>query len=307
VRYYYNVRKEDDPPVPQGEGDEVGAGGRPALRVVMYKGQRKAVVRMGEETPKRKVLDFFAPVSEDLPESARTLGVPRVSGATFREDVVVASSTVPVLVQLYEDTCFLCFLMRPFVNSIAKLLEEQKVPVKIKRLNIERNDFPDFCPVARGTPTFVLFSGKAKPAEKWEEFKPKELIEKLSKQFPQLPESTLAEMDELQTAVSRRFQLFTQMVMWTMELQKLEALVAESAPGGKPATPPPQAGEKEEDAGFQESVSQMMAEDLRRTDCLAENIRHLQKEVDEVEHDAALMGCMLAEAVMRRERAEASG
>lgn len=308
VKYYYNVRKDDDPPVPQGDGEEEGAGGKAALRVIMYKGQRKAVVRMGQEPPKKKVLDFFAAVSEALPESARTLGVPRVSGATFEEDVLVASGTVPVLLQLYEDTCFLCFLMRPFVNSIAKLLEEQKVSVKIKRLNIEKNDFPDYCPVARGTPTFVLFGAGPAP-DKWEEFKPKDLVEKLGKQFPQLPESVLAEMEELQTHVSRRFQLFTQLVMWTMELQKLEALVAESGTllaGGKP-TAPAQAGDKEDESGFQENVSQMMAEDLRRTDCLAENIQHLQKEVDEVEHDAALMGAMLAEAVIRRERAEASG
>jgi len=272
----------------------------------MYKGQRKAVLRMGGELPRKKVLDFFSAVSEDLAESARKLGVPRVSGATFEQDVLADSRERPVLLQLYEDTCFLCFLMRPFVNSIAKLLEEQEVPLKIKRLNIERNDFPDYCPVARGTPTFVLFSGEA--ADKWEEFKPKELVEKLSAVYPQLPERTYAQMDELQGAVSRRFQLFTQLVMWTTELQKLEALVAESAPGAKrPPPPPPPLAEdgKEEEGGFQECLSETMAKDLRRTDCLPENLLHLQKEVDEVEHDAALMGAMLAEAIIRREQAEA--
>merc|ERR1719367_144586 len=111
----------------------------------------------------------------------KTLDVPLVSGNSFVEDVINESSpSRPVLVQIYEDTCFLCFLMRPFVHSLAGLFADHKVPLSLKRLNIEKNDFPDGCPVARGTPTFVLFRGAGVAPDKWEEFKPKELVEKVS-------------------------------------------------------------------------------------------------------------------------------
>ncbi|CAK0905875.1 unnamed protein product [Prorocentrum cordatum] len=162
VTWHYSVRKEGDPAVPDGAGPTENVSDEfPPLKVIMYKGQRKTVLRIGAEVPKDEIVGFFTPVSETLPEDANGEGVivHRVSGSTFVRDVVAASVNRPVLLQMYEDTCFLCFLMRPFVNSLAELLREHKVPLTIKRLNIEKNDFPSGCPVARGTPTFVLMGG----------------------------------------------------------------------------------------------------------------------------------------------------
>jgi len=291
VRFYHNVRKEGDPPPPF-TGEE---GSQAKLRAVMYKGQRKKVLNIGDEVPKTEVLDFFSPLSEDLTKVKVPKAVPLVSNASFGEDVVSASGQGKpmILLQMYEDTCFLCFLMRPFVNSLGELLEQSKAPFVFKRINIEKNDFPDDCPVARGTPTFVLFRGPAAPASKWEEFKPKELCEKITQVFPSLSDDVVHRMYELQGQVSRRFQLFTQLVMWTIELQKLEALVAGNV-----------SNEPSEDSDFNAVVSQMMTKDMRRLDGMEDNLTYLQKEVDEVEHDAALMGAMLAESVMRRETAE---
>merc|ERR1719343_1313406 len=124
----------------------------------MYKGQRKTVLRIGAEVPKDQIVEFYTPVSETLAEGVNSAGmaVHRVSGTCFAEEVVAASSpTKLVLLQMYEDTCFLCFLMRPFVNSLAQLFASYSLPIVVKRLNIEKNDFPVGCPVARGTPTFV--------------------------------------------------------------------------------------------------------------------------------------------------------
>lgn len=312
LRYYHNVKKEGDPPMPDangGSGQEAPAGKKP-MRVVMYKGQRKGFLNVGEEVPVQEVVEFFTLLTEERTAAMKQLDVPRVSGASFAADVVEKSSPqVPVLLQMYEDTCFLCFLMRPFVNSLAELLKAQKIPLVIKRLNIEKNDFPDGCPVARGTPTFVFFRGPGAPPEKWEEFKPKELVEKITQVFPQQTEEIFDTMDEFQGMVSKRFQLFTQLVMWTMELQKLERLIAE-APLNKEAAGDAESKEasaKEpelEDVAFNALVSEMMAKDMKRIDGIMENLAHLQKEVDEVEHDAALMGSMLGEAVLRREKAE---
>lgn len=309
VRYYYNVRKEGDPPIPNSSNTSEGEGTspKPKLHIVMYKGQRKTV--LSGEIPKEQIINFFAPVSEDL----KTAGVvkkdvPSVSGHSFPEDVVAASSPAqPVLLQLYEDTCFLCFLMRPFVNSLARLFVTYNVPLVIKRLNIEKNDFPDGCPVARGTPTFVCFRGEGMAPSKWDEFKPKELVEKISSEFPNHASEMYAKMDELQGMVSRRFQLFTQLVMWTLELHKLDALVSgipTPQSGISDATATTEASRVSEDVTFNKIVEEMMAKDMKRTDATAENLEHLQKEVDEVEHDSALVGIMLAKSVYQRECAE---
>merc|ERR1711933_442158 len=203
--------------------------------------------------------------------------------------------------------------MRPFINSLAALFAEHKVPLVIKRLNIERNDFPKGCPVARGTPTFACFVGPDVPPSKWEEFKPRDLVEKISKVFPHHADALFEPMDELQGLVSKRFQFFTQLVMWTIELQKLERLVAEaqsasdsSGAAGGPSKGPPadESSDANEDSAFNTVVSDMMILDMKRTDNMPENLKHLQSEVDDVEHDALLMGKMLAEAIAQREDAE---
>lgn len=295
VRYYHNIRKEGDPPPPEADAQAEAAEGRKPIRVVMYKGQRKTPIYIGSEVPKQQIVDFFAPLSEDLSKVKMPKLVSLVSNTSFDEDVLNASKlgNKMVLLQMYEDTCFLCFLMRPFINSLSKLLSETKVPLVIKRINIEKNDFPDRCPIARGTPTFVLFHGPEVPGTKWEEFKPKELCEKITQVFPGISDDTAKQMDELQTAVTRRFQLFTQFVMWTVELHKLESLVSNASESAQ-----------EEDGAFNAVVSQMMSKDMKRVDGLWENIEHLQKEVEEVEHDALLLGGMLAESVANREQEE---
>merc|ERR1712083_393260 len=181
---------------------------------------------------------------------------------------------------------------------------KHQVPLTFKRLNIENNDFPDGCPVARGTPTFVLFNGPGKIGDKWEEFKPKDLVEKICKEFPKETEKLFEEMDELQGLVSRRFQLFTQLVMWTVELQKVERLVEADATALSGASTDgavaAELADPTEDSSFNTIVSEMMLKDMKRVDNIANNLKHLQNEVEEVEHDAVVMGTYLGEGVLRR-------
>ncbi|CAE7572308.1 unnamed protein product [Symbiodinium natans] len=297
-RYYQNVRKEGDPPLPHPGDDDAEEGAQSPLRVVMYKGQRKSVLHIGGEIPKQEVLDFFKPVSQDLTRVKAPKAVPLVSNASFQKDVLADSQPGKpmVLLQMYEDTCFLCFLMRPFINSLGELLLENKAPFRLKRLNIEKNDFPDGCPVARGTPTFALFRGGDAPGEKWEEFKPKDLCEKITKVFPALSDSAFQKMDELQAMVPRRFQLFTQLVMWSVELQKLESCISSRVGETADAMP--------EDSEFNSVLSRLMAKDMRRVDGLVDSIEFLQHQVDEAEHDAVVMSIMLGENVLAREAEE---
>mmetsp|Transcript_116728 Transcript_116728/g.330200 ORF Transcript_116728/g.330200 Transcript_116728/m.330200 type:complete len:318 (+) Transcript_116728:42-995(+) len=284
------------------------------LRVMMYKGQRRAVLELNAAMPSeqvQEVVSFFSPVSEDLKEAARKLEVPRVSGKTFHSDVVAESSpTAPILLQMYEDTCFLCFLMRPFINELSKHLRENNIPLQIKRLNLEKNDFPPGCPVARGTPTFVLFRGGGVAPVKWDEFKPNDIVEKIRSEFPQCTEQVYAQMDELQRLVSSRLQLFMQTVMWMVELQKLGRLhtsaTVRTQPNQSGEAPERPDADPTEDVAFSSMVSDMMLRDMRRTDGIRENLKHLQKELEELEHDAALTGSMFAQSVLDREREEAN-
>jgi len=319
VSFYYNVRKEGEPPLADGALEEQGAD-LPPLRCLMYKGQRRTVVHVGSEVPTEQIVDFFKPLNESLTKAQREFIIPTVNNADFVEDVVNASSSArPILVQMYEDTCMLCFLMRPFVNSLAKLLKTSGVPLQIKRLNIEKNDFPDQCPVARGTPTFVLFRGTEIPPDKWEEFRPKDLVGRICKQCPNLPQRVLESMDEMQIGVSSRFRLFSQLTLWTVEMRRLEELVASlpplpcSLPSGEEedegvafgmASVPPPPKSSDEDSEFNSIASSMMNKDMKRTDLLPDNLEYLQREIDDIEHDAALLGVMLGQSVIVREAAE---
>lgn len=305
--FLYNVAKEGDPPLPDPQPTASEGDAPRTLRAMMYKGQRKNLMRISTTDPSEQLGDvvrFFTPVAEDL-RLARlppNLDVSRVSRVTFDQDVVQSSSpTQPMLLQMYEDTCFLCFLMRPFINSLAKHLADNAIPLRIVRLNLERNDFPDQCPVARGTPTFVLFRGPDFAPAKWDEFKPHDLVEKLRKEFPDFAEEVYSHMDELQKLVSNRLQLFTQVVMWNMELQKLERLYTSNSSVSFHELA---SEDSTEEVSFGTVVTEMMLKDMKRHDKMNENLQHLQREVDELEHDALLMGDLLAQSIMRRERAQ---
>merc|ERR1711879_771686 len=112
--------------------------------------------------------------------------------------------------------------------------------------------------------------------------------------MPKIDEAMYAKLEDYQNLVSRRFQLFTQLVFWTVELQKLQALVA--------APSKVEASQGDDDQDFNGTVAQMMSLDMKQVDGIHDNLKHLQHEVDEIEHDAVLMGASLAESIIERER-----
>eukprot|EP00401_Gymnodinium_catenatum_P028842 CAMPEP_0117569046 /NCGR_PEP_ID=MMETSP0784-20121206/58456_1 /TAXON_ID=39447 /ORGANISM="" /LENGTH=450 /DNA_ID=CAMNT_0005367007 /DNA_START=82 /DNA_END=1434 /DNA_ORIENTATION=- len=322
VTYWYRVMKGSTPsthePAAPASASETGpssgstsasdAPGRSrAFRVFVYKGQRKAALQFGVDlSPKEleDVIEFFKPSSEKLGESQRNLEVPFVSGLTFDEDVLHGSSAArPVLLQMYEDTCFMCFLMRPFVNSLARHLRESGLPLRIKRLNLERNDFPRGCPVARGTPTFVLFRGAGNSPLKWEEFRPDELVAKLRRDFPVAGGGVYERVEELQALTAQRMQLFMQVVMWTVELEALQRLCNgfDLPPNRRTELTDPTS-----DPTFETVVSEMMKKDMRRRDDIEKNVQYLETQVKDVEHDALILGAALAQSVLEKERLQRS-
>eukprot|EP00400_MALV-I_sp_L67-5_P000983 gene983-1101_t len=219
------------------------------LRVMLYKGMRKKSITLEPSLAVSDLLkgsgvgEFFVRQSlseKELPDSPPL--VDYVTGENFMRDVVQKSSPeAPILVQMYEDSCFMCFLMRPFINSLAVIVNEMGLPVTIKRINIENNDFPEGCPVTRGTPTFCVFKGvgvedkgNENAPEKWEEFKPNDLLKRFDEEFFQNKnyvtskklgkkvESGKEKLKEYSDDVNTRMQLFTQVVLWSVEAQKLQ-------------------------------------------------------------------------------------
>ena len=290
------------------------------VMLVLYKGQRKHKELLTLAGPTDEQLDaweeFMHPVY-DARSSAELTGhspVTEISGKDFKSEVL--SSSRPVLLQLYEKSCFLCFLMRPLVNSVARILKEQGVPVDIKRLDIDENDFPVGCPVARGTPTFVFYDrqpiekkvslragmDKAAPKEKsllsaelmegvkWEQFRPSDFVNKLLESV-EIPEKCKKDISLLPDLLTERFQLFSTIVMWQTEMEKMQRVMS----GNKQITA------DEDKELFNAQVSLAMVEDSRRFDDLGSNITYLRQEAKNAEMDALLVAQSLGEKVMRND------
>lgn len=261
------------------------------VEIMCYKGQRKlrtSVPPVSAETQYAEYFsdwnEFFALRSEQPAANLAADFIPHISGAEFKNHVI--DSQVPVLVQVFEKSCFLCFLMRPFINSVA-LLVNDFVPWKIVRLDIEENDFPEGLGVVRGTPTFVLF--KNGHPIRWTEFKPRDLTQKIFRDYPQIPQPIREKVEQLVEKVALRFQAFSGLIMWNTEADKLVDLIAN---GHEPVDQ------------FNEVVSEMMVEDMTKTDGLDENLQSLLVQLGQAEMHAIMMAQILAEKVIRLETGE---
>ncbi|OEH77709.1 thioredoxin-like protein [Cyclospora cayetanensis] len=223
---------------------------------------------------------FFSPQSEASQAAENELltqkALPtRVTYNTFQTEVLdAAKGGDRVLLQLYEDGCFLCFLMRPFINSVSKLLKAYEVPLVLKRLNLNTNDFPPQCPVTRATPTFVLYAPDQDGFDRWNEFRPKDFVAKLKQvraspcQMPLGPlKMGVRDFDGLASYQS-------------------EGMVVDKAT---------------EDRRFEELVTLLMEEDMRRIDDLEESLQHLKREADGAQADCIALALMMGDELMRRE------
>lgn len=102
--------------------------------------------------------------------------------------------------------------------------------------------------------------------------------------------------------MQKRFQLFTAVAMWQLELRKLEE---ELSSGGEHESTREWVGrvalKDPKDDDFPQLISALMAADMKRTDTLVENIKFLEKEAEELEKDVSLLGVMLGRAVEEKE------
>ena len=256
--------------------------------LVLYKGQRKHREFLDEQSLSRigEWERFFETISDKkTPEElSGSAAVREITGNSFHAEVTESSKGNPVLLALYEKSCFLCFLMRPFLNSVARDLQDEGVPVLIKRLEIEANDFPENCPIARGTPTFCIYGGRGN-YEKWTEFRPLEFVKKLF-QTVEVPQKLQEKISKFPGLLSERFQLFSTVVMWQTEIEKAQIALAKKI------------FVNEDKEMFNANVTAAMTEDAARSDDLESNLKYFRREAESAEMDAILIGQQLAEKIL---------
>ena len=258
--------------------------------LVFYKGQRKQREFLNEQSLGRlKDWEKFFEMVSDVKTPDELTGaaaVREITGNSFKTEITEEAKVNPVLLELYEKSCFLCFLMRPFLNSVSKELKAEGVPVTLKKLEIEANDFPENCPIARGTPTFVFYdSGKEGKFEKWAEFRPSDFLKKLFETV-EVPAKTRERLSQFPALLTERFQLFSTIVMWQTEIEKAQISLA---------TKRFVAEDKEL---FNANVTAAIAEDVVRSDDLETNLLFFRKEAENAEMDAILIGQQLAQKIL---------
>jgi thiol-disulfide isomerase/thioredoxin len=264
------------------------------VQIILYKGNRKLRDSISSELTNdqiAKYMSFFDPVSA-LKVPVNLQNQPEEMTLTsFKSDISREMS--PVLVQLYEKTCFLCFLMRPLINSIHRSLQNEGMKISIKRLDVEENDFPDTLPVSRGTPTFIGCSTENDyiKVEKWKEFRPTEIIDRLSKQI-EVSKKIEDYWRSLPGLLTERFRFFSQFVMWQTEQSLLERCLIISDANSTTYS--------EDKEMFNTQISAAMIDDAGRSDSLEENIKMLTKEIKSAEMDAILLGIQLSEKLLAR-------
>ncbi|KAL7065840.1 hypothetical protein ACR3K2_37190 [Cryptosporidium serpentis] len=203
-----------------------------SINILAFKGQRHKMLSLKNKSEllstSEELINFYYPISEEILDKPKNIWIPNVTFKDFDKEVILkANKENPILLMLYEDSCFLCFLMRPFMNSIAKFFREKHIPFSFKKLNIDLNDFPKNCPISRGTPTFVLYTGDHNQLYlKWDEFKPRDLLEKLKTQLKVKNINEVNSLDYLfkleHDSLYKRFQLFGMLILWTIQLKNLQ-------------------------------------------------------------------------------------
>eukprot|EP00916_Digyalum_oweni_P022265 GHVL01036918.1.p1 GENE.GHVL01036918.1~~GHVL01036918.1.p1 ORF type:complete len:660 (+),score=179.51 GHVL01036918.1:99-2078(+) len=265
--------------------------------IIFYKGQRKLKISLkNDKYPINDIKKFFIPknqkIEEKLDSSEEDFVVP-ITHDTFKEEVLnKASASSPILVQYFEGDCLLCYLMRPFMNSLVTTLKELNIPLTIRKLDIDLNDFPPGAPVARGTPTFAFFNGKPE-GEVWNEFKAADLIDRIIKEF-NVKDRRLSELkDDCDFYLPIRLSgLFTRAAI-SIDLEELSNLVNFG--------PESILSEKNKDE-LHDRLQELLTQDLGNTDNLKESTFCNFEKENSLTADCIYHGMELANRLIEEEK-----
>lgn len=244
--------------------------------VICLKGQRrlKRPLPLTEFDRRRllvEVTNFFQDKSSEERDNHR-----KVSFNRFKEEVIQRSSKkFPVIVQVSEKSCFLCFLLHPFIESVRRVFDKHNIPAALKTVFIDENDFPPGMPVSRATPAFIEYRGN-KSVIPWPEFRPNELVEALSKRL-NLKSSIVEELTALTAKVQERMERFGLLTLLLHEKEALMLLI-----DGQQNLPP---CDKEWAARYHDLVERMILAESQNDKDLDESIFLLDTAIADVQEE----------------------
>lgn len=266
---------------------------------ILYKGRRRKMVKKEEMTEHRMkniFMEFFTPLSENyekLNDKNKNNEYPIfVTHNTFEKEILQDSTKKNILLVLFENTCFLCFLYKPFINSLNKLFKENNIKIEIKKYNIEKNDYAPGMIICRGTPTFLYYhNGKG---IKWSEYKPGELIDKLHEMIGS-PEKIKEQMLSMSEMIHSRLHLFGYLTLWMTESRTIENMLIQRHIKEK-------INKMNEDNLYSEILTALIEEDMSRNDLIDESIQFTKEKIKEAEKSCFVAAMMMAEELLGEEQ-----
>ncbi|KMZ95315.1 hypothetical protein PVMG_05182 [Plasmodium vivax Mauritania I] len=277
----------------------------------LYKGRRRRNITKEElsaDTVKDIFEPFFTPVSEDYEKvnegnggnfpvcvTHDTFEKERQAheNAPFPPQIIEDSKRNEILLVLFENTCFLCFLYKPFINTLHKLFKENNIQLKLKKYNIEKNDYAPNMIVCRGTPTFLLYHKYGK-GNKLDEYKPNDIINKID-QIIKSPKDIKEQMLEKAELIHARMHQFGYLTMWMTESKIIENMLIRRHVKDIPNS-------NDDDVVYNEILTSLIEEDIQRNDLIEDSLNYTKEKINAAEKSCFVAAMMMANELIDEEK-----
>ncbi|GAB64803.1 thioredoxin [Plasmodium cynomolgi strain B] len=273
----------------------------------LYKGRRRRNITKEElsaDTVKEIFEPFFTPVSEDyekVNEGNKGNFPVCVTHDTFEKEIIEDSKRNEILLVLFENTCFLCFLYKPFINTLHKLFKENNIQLKLKKYNIEKNDYAPNMIICRGTPTFLLYhNGKG---NKLDEYKPNDIINKID-QIIKSPKDIKEQMLEKAELIHTRMHQFGYLTMWMTESKIIENMLIRRHVKDIPNVWAVDNRENtnDDDVVYNEILTALIEEDTQRNDLIEDSLNYTKEKINAAEKSCFVAAMMMANELIDEEK-----
>ncbi|SBS80321.1 thioredoxin [Plasmodium ovale curtisi] len=271
----------------------------------LYKGRRRRNITKEELTSVNSIKDifepFFTPVSEDyekINEGNNGNFPVCVTHDTFEKEIIEDSKENEIILVLFENTCFLCFLYKPFINTLHKLFKENQIQLKLKKYNIEKNDYAPNMIVCRGTPTFLFYhNGKG---NKLEEYKPNDIINKID-QIIKSPKNIKEQMLAKVELIHARMHQFGYLTMWMTESKIIENMLIKRHIKDIPNVRISRRN-TDDDTIYNEVLTALIEEDIQRNDLIEDSLTYTKEKINEAEKSCFVVAMMMANELIDEEK-----
>ncbi|CRG98211.1 thioredoxin-like protein [Plasmodium gallinaceum] len=264
----------------------------------LYKGRRRRNLTKEELTSnsiKNILTDFFTPVSENYQKinQGNNDNFPTfVTHDTFEKEIIEDSKNNEIILVLFENTCFLCFLYKPFINTLHKLFKDNNIQVKIKKYNVEKNDYAPNMIVCRGTPTFLYYhNGKG---NKLVEYKPNDIINKID-EIIKPPKNIKEQMIAKAELIHERMHHFGHLTLWMTESKIIENMLIKRHIKDI-------SNSNDDESLYNEILTSLIEEDMQRNDLIEDSLNYTKGKIKEAEKSCFVVAMMMAQELIDEEK-----